>query len=58
MQILDFINLTSLKSKTQSEQAVLLCYYLYKENKQNMFAMNDISEIMINAGLNQPILHV
>jgi len=52
MQILDFKNTNNLASKTQTEQAKLLCYYHYKENGINTFTMMSISDLMINAGFN------
>jgi len=54
VQILDFIKNNGLEAKTQSEQAKLLCYYQYKENRQATFTMSDISELMVNAGFNKP----
>ena len=54
MLVFDFITEYALASKTQSEQAVLLCYHSYKEEGTTMFTMSDISALMLNAGYNRP----
>lgn len=54
MQISDFIELTDLKSKSESEKATLLCFYHYKETAENNFTMSLISDLMLNSGFNAP----
>jgi hypothetical protein len=54
MQILDFIGLTGLNSKNETERAKLLCFYHYKETGEIQFSMADISDLMVQCGFNTP----
>lgn len=54
MQIIDFLEATEIKTKTESEKAKLLCFYHYKETGNNVFTMALISELMVRSGFNAP----
>lgn len=54
MQIIDFLDATEIKTKTESEKAKLLCFYHYKETGNNVFTMALISELMVRSGFNAP----
>ena len=52
MQIIDFLEATELKIKTENEKAKLLCFFHYKETGNCVFTMALISELMVNSGFN------
>ena len=54
MQIIDFLEATELKIKTENEKAKLLCFFHYKETGNCVFTMALISELMVNSGFNAP----
>lgn len=54
MQIIDFLEATELKVKSESEKAKLLCFYHFKETGEAAFSMALISELMVNSGFNAP----
>lgn len=54
MKILDFINLSDLKTKCESDKTKYLCFYFYKERKEIVFSMPQITELFSNAGLSLP----
>jgi hypothetical protein len=54
VQIYDFVTAYELASKTQADQAKLLCYYNYKEEGTTAFTMPTISDLMSSAGYNRP----
>ena len=54
MQIIDFLEATELKVKSESEKAKLLCFYHFKETGEVAFSMALISELMVNSGFNSP----
>ncbi len=54
MQIIDFLEATELKSKSESEKAKMLCFYHYKSTGELVFSMALISQLMVNSGFNAP----
>lgn len=54
MQIIDFLEATELKMKSESEKAKLLCFYHCKETGETVFSMALISDLMVNSGFNAP----
>lgn len=54
MQILDFIILCDLVSKSELDKAILLCFYQNKEFGTSTFSMGDIVDLFVNAGLSSP----
>lgn len=54
MQLLQFIENTSLNSKTESERAQLLCFYHYKEAGVDRFTMTLISDLLQQCGFSAP----
>jgi hypothetical protein len=56
MKISDFIEKTSLNSKSEPERAKLVCFYAYKETGKITFNMNDIADLLVNCGFSKPNL--
>lgn len=54
MQILEYIEKTSLGDKPEAERAALLCYYHYKETGIEFFQMSDISSLFESCGFSKP----
>ena len=54
MQILDFMALVDLNSKTEADRAKLLCFYHSKETGDMQFSMADISSLMVQCGYCAP----
>lgn len=54
MKLLDFIDLTNLNTRTESERAKLLCFYCYKETNECRFTMQIISDLIRQCGHNTP----
>ena len=50
MKLTDFIENSDLKSKTQEEQAALLCYYHHKNTGESCFDMQAIGALFTDAG--------
>lgn len=56
MQLLEFIEIVDLRSKTEVERAKLLCFYHYKEHGLTVFTMANITILMEECGFNKPNL--
>jgi hypothetical protein len=54
MQIIDFTDACDIRSGTEIERFVLLCYYKAKEDGQQNFSMRKMMEIYREAGLTPP----
>lgn len=54
MEIIDFLNLCNLNSKTEAERAKLLCFYHYKETQNQHFSMTMISDLIVRSGFSMP----
>jgi len=54
MKLLDFLDLTNLSTRTESERAKLLCFYHYKETGKCQFTMALISYLMQQCRFNAP----
>lgn len=54
LKILDFIETSEMKNMNESEKAKLLCYFAFKENKQEVFTMPLIIELFAQCGYNLP----
>lgn len=54
MQLLTFIEITSLNTCTEVDRAKLLCFYHYKETDNCKFTMALITDLMKQAGYNAP----
>lgn len=50
MKLIDFIEKSELSAKKQEEQIALLCYWHYKNTRENTFDMQAIGSLVINAG--------
>ena len=54
MQLLDFIELTNLNARSETDRAKLLCFYHYKETSEDTFTMPLVSDLLIKSGFNAP----
>ena len=54
MDLLTYLEKTEFSTKIEPERAILACFYAYKENRQTLFSMTDITELLINCGCNKP----
>ena len=54
MQLLDFMTLVDLNSKTEANRAKLLCFYHSKETAETKFNMANISALMVQCGYCDP----
>lgn len=54
MEILEFSELTDLKSQTECERAKLICFYNYKESGINSISMKKLSDLMEQFGFSKP----
>lgn len=54
MQIIDFITISELSLKNESEKAKLLCFFDFKENSNTIFPMSKILELFLDAGFSTP----
>lgn len=54
IKIIDFIEMTELVSKSETEKAKLLCYYHLKESGEMNFAMSLISRLFEEFGFSKP----
>jgi len=54
MKIIDYIEATDLKSKTESERSKLLCFYHSKETNEMQISMATISDLLVQSGFNAP----
>lgn len=54
MRILDFIEKTELREKSESEKAKLLCFFHYKETAEFAFSMVMISDLFTQCAFNAP----
>jgi hypothetical protein len=54
MELLQFIENTSLNGKTEAERTKLLCFYYYKETGTQKFSMTLISEYLQKCGFSAP----
>lgn len=54
MELLDFIQLVDLKSKTEADRAKYLCYYHFKEINVSQFTMTMISDLLEQSGFTKP----
>lgn len=50
MKLTDFISNSDLRSKTQEDQAVLLCYFHYKNTGESCFDMQAIGSLFADSG--------
>lgn len=54
MKIIDYIEATDLKNKTESERSKLLCFYHLKETNEAQFSMTTVSELLVQSGFSAP----
>lgn len=54
MLLLDFVEYTNLNSKNETERAILLSYYFFKETGATLFSISDITNLMVQCGFCTP----
>ena len=54
MQLLEFIETVNLAAKPEVERAMLLCFYHYKENRETVYTMTNISLWLEECNFNKP----